>query len=48
MNVIIRNRWIDNDDGLHTWWRISKKSKKDFINENQKEIDVCIENIKCG
>jgi hypothetical protein len=30
--------WIDNDEGLYTWWKSSKKSKTAFIQENRQEL----------
>jgi len=33
-----RSQWIDNDEGLYSWWRSSRQSKRAFIRENRAEI----------
>lgn len=37
-----RSLWIDNDEGLYSWWKSSRQSKRDFIRENKAEIDAAI------
>ena len=37
-----RSQWIDNDEGLYSWWRRSRQSKRAFIRENKAEIDAAI------
>jgi hypothetical protein len=34
-----RERWIDNDESLYTWWKSERMSKRNFIKENKEEID---------
>lgn len=48
MNNRERELWIDNDEGLYTWWRRSKLSKRKFIKENRQEIDKVINNVLNG
>ena len=45
MNNAERILWIDNDEGLYSWWRSSHKSKVSFIKENREEIDQTITNV---
>ena len=33
LNNTEREQWIDNDEGLYSWWRSSRMSKRDFIKE---------------
>jgi len=37
-----RSQWIDNDEGLYNWWRLSHQSKTQFIKENRAELSECI------
>jgi len=37
-----RSQWIDNDEGLYNWWRLSHQSKTQFIKENRVELSECI------
>lgn len=37
-----RNQWIDNDEGLYSWWRSSRQSKSKFIRENREELTQLI------
>ncbi len=30
--------WIDNDEGLYTWWKQSRMSKRKFVSENRDEL----------
>ena len=34
-----RRLWIDNDEGLYTWWLRSGQTMKDFIKEHSAMID---------
>lgn len=43
-----RSDWIDNDEGLHNWWRGSKMGKRRFIRENRAEIDATINPVLDG
>ena len=45
MNNTEREQWIDNDEGLHNWWKSSRMSKRGFIKANRVEIDTAIENV---
>lgn len=45
MNNRERTQWIDNDEGLHNWWRSSRLSKAKFIAENREAIDKAINNV---
>jgi len=45
MNNTERAQWIDNDEGLHNWWRSSRQSKRQFIKDNRGEIDAAIRNV---
>lgn len=45
MNNSDREQWIDNDEGLYNWWKISRLSKRKFIQENRVAIDKVIANM---
>lgn len=45
MNDTDRSQWIDNDEGLYDWWRMSRQSKAQFIRENRDEITKAINNV---
>ena len=38
-----REQWVDNDEGLHAWWRRSGKAKRAFVRENRATIDAVIQ-----
>lgn len=40
-----RSQWIDNDEGLYSWWKSSRLSKTAFIRENREEIDMVINRV---
>lgn len=48
LNDTDRAQWIDNDEGLYSWWKSSRQSKRAFIQENRKEIDAAIHPVLCG
>lgn len=48
MNNTERAQWIDNDEGLYSWWRSSRQSKRAFIRDNRAEIDSAIRNVTEG
>ena len=48
LNNAEREQWIDNDEGLYSWWRSSGQSKRAFIKENKTEIDTAIQNVLGG
>lgn len=48
MNNTERAQWIDNDEGLYRWWKSSRQSKRQFIQENREEIDQAIGNVTDG
>ena len=33
-----RSQWIDNDEGLYSWWKQSRQPKSKFIRENRAEL----------
>jgi hypothetical protein len=37
-----REQWINNDEGLYSWWRSSRLSMRNFIRENRAEISEAI------
>lgn len=37
-----RKLWMDNDQGLYSWWKDSGMKKKDFIKRNKKALDEAI------
>jgi hypothetical protein len=41
-------QWIDNDEGLHKWWKASRQSKRRFIRENRLELERVILNVLEG
>lgn len=45
MNNAERIQWIDNDEGLYSWWKGSHQPKRQFIKENRNEIDRIIDNV---
>ena len=48
INDEVRAQWLDNDEGLYSWWRSSKQSKTAFIRANRAEIDAVIQNVLTG
>jgi hypothetical protein len=48
INDADRAQWIDNDEGLYSWWKSSRQSKRAFIKENREEIDAAIRNVTEG
>jgi hypothetical protein len=48
MNDSERAQWIDNDEGLYDWWRMSRQSKRTFIREHRAEIDAAINPVLDG
>lgn len=48
MNNTEREQWIDNDEGLHDWWKSSRLPKREFIRQNRAEIDAAIEHVTSG
>jgi hypothetical protein len=45
MNDTERLLWLDNDEGLYSWWKSSRQSKTAFIREHRKDIDAVITNV---
>ncbi len=41
-------QWIDNDEGLYSWWKSSRISKREFIRTNREELEVCIRRVING
>ena len=48
MNDRERSLWVDNDEGLYTWWRQSRLTKGQFIRQNRKVITEAIERARDG
>jgi hypothetical protein len=40
--------WIDNDEGLYSWWKSTRLPKRAFIMGNRAEITAVIRNITSG
>jgi len=38
-------QWIDNDEGLYSWWKSSRQNKRLFIRENRAELESCIRKV---
>lgn len=38
-----RELWVLNDEGLHSWWKSTRMSMRQFIRENRQEIDEAID-----
>lgn len=45
MNDRERAQWVDNDEGLYSWWKTSRLSKAKFIKGNRAEIDEVIDHV---
>ena len=43
MNDTEREQWVNNDEGLYSWWRSSRLSMRAFIRENRAELTNCIQ-----
>lgn len=39
MNNRERQMWIDNDEGLYSWWKSEHCSMSAFIREHREELD---------
>lgn len=48
LNDSDRADWLDNDEGLYSWWKGSRMSKRDFIRANRAEIDSAINRVRDG
>ncbi len=48
MNNNDRRDWINNDEGLYSWYRSSRLSMTEFIKQNREEIDAYINNVTSG
>jgi hypothetical protein len=48
MNDTERENLVDNDEGLYSMWRSSRKSKRKFIRANRPLIDAAIANVTAG
>lgn len=35
-------QWVDNDEGLYSWWRSSRQSKRQFVRDNRAELTGAI------
>lgn len=43
VNDEYRAQWLNNDEGLSTWWRRSRQAKRAFIRANRATIDAVIQ-----
>lgn len=34
-----REEWVNNDEVLYTWWRLSKMSLRYFVRQKRRDID---------
>lgn len=48
MSIREIEQWIDNDEGLYSWWRSSRLSKRAFIRDNRAELERVIDNVTNG
>ncbi len=48
MNDNDRTEWVDNDEGLYNWWRMSGLPKRKFVRTNREELDRCINKVLNG
>mgnify|MGYP003149895680 FL=1 len=48
MNDTERTQWVENDEGLHNWWRASGQSLRHFVRDNREDIDAAIEPVTTG
>lgn len=42
------SEWLDNDEGLYSWFRQSRQSRRKFIQENRKELEAAIRKVLDG
>ncbi len=43
MNDNDRAEWVNNDEGLYSWWRSSRQGITTFVRENRDELTNAIE-----
>lgn len=48
LNDTDRSQWIDNDEGLYSWWKSTRLPKARFIKENRAELTTAILNVING
>ena len=34
--------WVENDEGLYTWWKSSRKTLRQFVRENRDALRVSV------
>jgi hypothetical protein len=42
MNNRERELWVQNDEGLYSWWRGTRQPMRTFLRENRAELDAAI------
>lgn len=45
MNDSEREQWVNNDEGLYSWWKSSRLPMRTFIRENRKTLTASISNV---
>ena len=35
-------QWVDNDEGMYSWWRSSRQSKRQFVRDNRDELTAAV------
>ena len=48
MSIKDITQWIDNDEGLYSWWRGARQAKAAFIKDNRAELEACISRVLNG
>ena len=44
-----RSLWVQNDEGLYSWWRRSRRGLRAFIRENRTALDAVLKHrLGCG
>jgi hypothetical protein len=38
-------QWVDNDEGLYSWWKSERIPKRQFIKENRKQLEAAINKV---
>jgi hypothetical protein len=41
-----REMWVNNDEGLYSWFRSSRLSMREFLRQNRAEIDAAIIGVR--
>lgn len=40
-----RTQWVENDEGLYSWWKSTGKGITTFVRENREELDKHIRTV---